>query len=466
MHNLKIHSTPFVETRELIIQTYIDFPSNDEWIRVTDFVSFFKKKNKDFKTDHMIFKTFDDCVIDLFWDLWIKKNIRVNSIMSLCIKINLPYWRVRPYHQEDEHFVTKLLVKRIVKAPIKAPAISYQNSPITNKPNTMLKTTTTVQNNNFKDYSLLWARNALYDWGYCPNIKNIMEDLKKIALPEQWHLGNDWDFRFNPILENYFCFTFARVRDEGKIIEGSDYASFNTWLVDKNYNHIYALFSKNDGGTSKYKFESFTVEGMYNWKIMISNFASLPEKAKYFDDIRDILFECKENTIQIDENHIFGSLDRFPKNFIESYMPKYKDFEKINPYILPKEEKKKYFHLLIEEIMKDGKLYRNMKSSFLDSVEIALKKAKRDYKTVVPMYYPYKNKISFLVPLALVSDDIIDIALVCEKTESGNYIGVTVLPLPLAYLNARLLYKPSSDWLDARNINMQVNGEGEGDEGE
>ena len=37
--------------------------------------------------------------------------------------------------------------------------------------------------------------------------------------------------------------------------------------------------------------------------------------------------------------------------------------------------------------------------------------------------------------------------LLVEKTESGNYLGHTILTLPMAYLDARLLCRPSSDWL-------------------
>ena len=53
-----------------------------------------------------------------------------------------------------------------------------------------------------------------------------------------------------------------------------------------------------------------------------------------------------------------------------------------------------------------------------------------------------------LLPLALLRDDRVDVALVVELTQSGNYQGQTILPLREAYIDARLLCRPDSDWLD------------------
>ncbi len=70
------------------------------------------------------------------------------------------------------------------------------------------------------------------------------------------------------------------------------------------------------------------------------------------------------------------------------------------------------------------------------------------------MYYPSNDKMSLLLPLSLIDDDIIDLALVTEKTPSGNYLGHTILPLDWAYSNARLITRPDSDWLVAEQIEV------------
>ena len=68
------------------------------------------------------------------------------------------------------------------------------------------------------------------------------------------------------------------------------------------------------------------------------------------------------------------------------------------------------------------------------------------------MYYPSNNKMSLLLPLSLIDDEVIDLALVTERTPSGNYLGHTILPLDWAYSNARLITRPDSDWLVADKI--------------
>ena len=59
-----------------------------------------------------------------------------------------------------------------------------------------------------------------------------------------------------------------------------------------------------------------------------------------------------------------------------------------------------------------------------------------------------------LLPLALVDEDTIDVALVLEATDSGAYIAHTILTLKMAYTNARLITRPDSDWLTAENISV------------
>jgi hypothetical protein len=63
------------------------------------------------------------------------------------------------------------------------------------------------------------------------------------------------------------------------------------------------------------------------------------------------------------------------------------------------------------------------------------------------MYFPTRNTVSFLLPLAMLDDDRVDLALVVERQASGSYQGQTILPLHLAYSNSRIITRPDSDWL-------------------
>ena len=56
--------------------------------------------------------------------------------------------------------------------------------------------------------------------------------------------------------------------------------------------------------------------------------------------------------------------------------------------------------------------------------------------------------MSLLLPLDLTEDENPDVALVVELTESGAYIGQTILTMRMAYNNARLISRPDSDWLN------------------
>ena len=120
-------------------------------------------------------------------------------------------------------------------------------------------------------------------------------------------------------------------------------------------------------------------------------------------------------------------------------------------------EKKQYYESLAKAIQNDSKKFRAIKNRFSDSLDLALKRVEWNFKTAIPMYYPSNNKMSLLLPLSLLDDDVIDLALVTERTKSGNYLGHTILPLDWAYSNARLITRPDSDWLVADKIEVAAN---------
>jgi hypothetical protein len=107
-----------------------------------------------------------------------------------------------------------------------------------------------------------------------------------------------------------------------------------------------------------------------------------------------------------------------------------------------------------------------MKSGLEEAVKLSLKRVRWNFKTAIPMWYPTNNQMSLLLPLAIVNEDHVDNALVVEKTQSGNYIGHTVLPLDLAYTDARLVCRPDSDWLIPQAIYISDEASQEQDEPE
>lgn len=79
------------------------------------------------------------------------------------------------------------------------------------------------------------------------------------------------------------------------------------------------------------------------------------------------------------------------------------------------------------------------------SIELAIKRVRRNYKTAIPHFYD--GKIQFLLPLCLLTKKDADLALVVNKEEQV-YKAHTVLTLDQAYNNARLLAKPDREWLN------------------
>ena len=70
--------------------------------------------------------------------------------------------------------------------------------------------------------------------------------------------------------------------------------------------------------------------------------------------------------------------------------------------------------------------------------------AKRSYRVAVPQYY--RGRIQLLLPLYLRKSDSADLALTLER-HGEWYRAATVLYPDWAYLNARLLSRPNSEWL-------------------
>lgn len=116
------------------------------------------------------------------------------------------------------------------------------------------------------------------------------------------------------------------------------------------------------------------------------------------------------------------------------------------------EERKEYFGALGEAIEGDYALYKRIMNRVRDAVELCVKRVSWNFKTAVPQYYPTVRKLQLLLPLCLMDDGVVDLALAVERTPSGNYLAHTVLPLNWAYNNARLICRPDSDWLSPETI--------------
>lgn len=265
-------------------------------------------------------------------------------------------------------------------------------------------------------------RDRIYEYAYVYDWKKALDDLEGLAIRE------DWSFKSarpilqntkNPILHNYITHTLERLESERevaitdeeknkKIYISDEISCFNTGLFTKNYTYIYAYFEKNiQSNKQPWFFKGFFPEHK------LRNVYPFPDRAKYFDNINDLIFDT---SLQIIPN-----LD----------------------HILDDDENK----LRLPETIRNA---GNRSMIFDGAISLVRKKIESNYKIAVPQYF--KGKIQFLLPLCLDLDDpeTMNLVLAVEKeTLNGKqyYKGNTGLSLEMAYNNARLISKIDSDWL-------------------
>lgn len=90
-----------------------------------------------------------------------------------------------------------------------------------------------------------------------------------------------------------------------------------------------------------------------------------------------------------------------------------------------------------------------------EAIDVAKKRARWNYKTAIPHFFPSFKRLEFLLPLCLVRDERVDVALSVQKGDTG-YLASTILRLDWAYKSARLVCRPDSDWLAPEKIEEPV----------
>lgn len=249
----------------------------------------------------------------------------------------------------------------------------------------------------------------LYDYMYWGNFNEQIQNLAQKALPEKWSFNNRND---NYILKNYLKYTFNKLQSENKVIETDSYCVFNTGLFSRYYSPIYVYGEPRrspSDNSPKWYFKGFKDEyELGNMDIM----DKFPERADYFSEPNRLVFNWHYR-VNVNYEHILDNMrtsERLPDSIKNS----------------------------------------NMQLEVLTGViDKAIKKVISNYKLAVPHYY--QNKIQLLIPLCFGSDDP-EVSLVLNLTKNGYYQATTCLTMEMAYMDARLIAKPESNWLTAENI--------------
>ena len=260
---------------------------------------------------------------------------------------------------------------------------------------------------------------------YCEIIdecQDFLEDIANSTIPESWKFKNKPSVLKHPILKMYLETIFVKLKNEGKVLKSADgkYIMFNTNLLDKFFHAMYIIAEvKQADDLEVYLHPIRTAEESYSTLRKYGFEGQYPEPPVFFEDVNEVIFNTSEEW-RIDKDYsslshiIEQRIDRFPQHLRDK-----------SPDVLAR------------------KLY--------DAIGYALAIAQRNYKYIVPIYYPRFDRISFLMPIFLdgAYSASPDFALVLQTDrENKLYIARTILDLEAGYQDARLIAKPDESWLN------------------
>ncbi|HIZ83972.1 MAG TPA: DUF3825 domain-containing protein [Firmicutes bacterium] len=292
---------------------------------------------------------------------------------------------------------------------------------------------------------------------------SFLEELANKALPEPWDFSGSLKEpgeKSYTILKKYIQYTFYRLHLEDKICISQDgsFAAFNTGLVTPHYDDIYACFEESDTEehATKWRFLEFcTADGRGVGKRLVDAFNPLPQPPSYFEKKEDLLFDL-EKELHTDYDHILlDNLSRLPLDFLQEECWGLGEALELLDKIRAESDFvrcRKLYWELSDLVADTPRLFNRLRNRLDDAIQLARKQVRWNFKTAIPCYFPTRNVMSLMLPLALMEDGRADAALVVEQTRSGNYQGQTILTLRQAYIDGRLLCRPNSEWLDADTV--------------
>lgn len=309
-----------------------------------------------------------------------------------------------------------------------------------------------------KSYSMASPRKQLESFAFLGSWSNFLGDLAAKAVDEEWDFVSSPNRKYQ-ILQQYIKYTFSRLVHENKVCISGDkqFAAFNTGLADNHYDDIYACFTPNESNLDTvWRFAGFcTAASGGLGKQLVNYFNPLPMPPSYFKNKEDLIFDHTKQLHTDFEHIIINNVKRLPTQFLYD---QFFDNERAREIIakiregVPFTEKSALYDELKDIIYNNNRLFMRIQNRIKDSIELARKRVRWNYKTAVPSYFPKRDSMSLMLPLALCDETTPDVALVVELTRSGNYQGQTILTLPQAYIDARLMCRLTGDWLVPERI--------------
>lgn len=293
----------------------------------------------------------------------------------------------------------------------------------------------------------------LESFAFLGNWSIFLSELATKAVEEDWDFKSSYMKSYH-ILMQYIRYTFSRLMREQKVCISADrtFAAFNTGLADSHYDDIYACFVPNDPGCeTEWRYAGFcTAASGGLGKQLVNCFNPLPEPPSYFKSNEDLFYNSEKQLHTDFEHIIIDNIKRLPIQFLYDQFfdnPEARDIAEKIRASRDRVIRGDLYEQLKRIICDNNRLFIRIQNRLKDAIELAQKRVRWNYKTAVPSYFPKRNTMSLMLPLALVDEANPDVALVVELTRSGSYQGQTILTLPQAYIDARLICRLTDDWL-------------------
>ena len=286
----------------------------------------------------------------------------------------------------------------------------------------------------------------ILDFSYIP-WKDVLEDVSNKALAEPWDVYEG----DKEVLRSFLTYTFQRAALQGRVAVDVEngFAAFNTGLVSPTFDDLYMCFNPNYQKSPEWSYAGVCIAGERGLgKKLVQSLANLPERASYFEDVNDLIFDTSRD-MYIDTRHIaIDNVDRLPVAFLrQQFHDKPELLSELDNLERLNKPSSKDYKTIRNEIENDPDLLLRLKDRIDDAVKLAKKRTQWNYRTAIPCYYPVADDMSMLLPLCLQDKKTSDAALVVSLSNSGNYQGETILTLQMAYVDARLICRPENDWL-------------------
>lgn len=270
----------------------------------------------------------------------------------------------------------------------------------------------------------------------------FLDDLANKTIDEDWNYKKKPSRISAPILRSYIQTLFSKLEKEreagepDKIIKSRDgsHIIFNTNLLDRFFNDEYIIAEvKKIDDTQEVYINPVRVSKDSGSELIKYGFSRnvAPKPPKFFENVNEVIFHP--------EYYIEKSYDSLT-HIIEQRIDRF-----------PEEQK--------------GKTSDNLANQLYNAIDYALAIAQRNYKYIVPIYYPRFDTISFIMPIFLERSykKRPDFALVLQNippvldgdgkvVEEGYYVARTILDLEDGYQDARVIAKPDESWLNPGEI--------------